>query len=412
MTKKELTEARGRLTVFLDTLLPLMGRLERRQWGSFYVQGLLLEGGRKTAAYMAQAYNGDMQALQQFVSQSPWSHMAVREELAKKIVAAASLKAAYILDDTGFPKKGAHSVGVARQYSGTLGKIGNCQIGVSLNYATDEGCFPIDFQLYLPEEWAGDLERRAKAGIPVEIEFKHKWEIGLEMIDRALVWIGKRVVVADAGYGTVSEFRKALAGAGRELLYVIGIMGNTGIWRKPVDSSPPIYQGRGRPCKRHSDWPPPELVHDVAMSLPAESWTEVCWREGTKGPLKSRFAALRVQPSHGHRQGEITEKVQWLLVEWPPGAMGPEKYWFSNFSEDTPLTELVWWAKIRWQVEQNYQQLKDELGLDHFEGRLWLGWHHHVTLTMIAFDFLVLGQFLWGGLMYDFALTHHINIVC
>jgi len=374
--------------VFLEGILPMMGRLERRHWGSFYVQGLLLEGGRKTASHMAKAYGGDMQALQQFVSQSPWDHMEVRQELAKKMVAGASAKAAFTLDDTGFPKKGTQSVGVARQYTGTLGKVANCQIGVSLHYATDDGCFPLDFQLYLPMEWIEDAERRAKAGIPKETVFKRKWEIGLEMIDLAVAWVGKRIVVADAGYGSVGEFRKALVA--RELTYLVGVKEDMGIWRGSVDTSPPNYQGRGRPRKRHLDWPPPESVHDVAFSLSTESWTEVCWRIGTKGPLKSRFTALRVQPSHGYREGKVTEGVQWLLIEWPPGAKDPEKYWLSNLSEDAELIELVYWAKQRRQVEQNYQELKDELGLDHFEGRSWLGWHHHVTLTMIAFDFLIL----------------------
>ncbi len=391
MNKTELREARGRLTAFLESILPLMGRLERRQWGSFYVQGLLLEGGRKTAAYMAQTYGGDMQALQQFVSQSPWDHMLVRRELAGKMAEAAGPQGAFVLDDTGFPKKGTHSVGVARQYSGTLGKVGNCQIGVSVNYATNDGCFPLDFQLYLPKEWIDDTERRAKAGIPAEAVFKRKWEIGLEMIDRASEWIGKRIVTADAGYGAVSEFRAALAG--RDLLYVVGITKETGVWLEPVDSSPPEYQGRGRPRKRHPDWPPPRPVFDVALNLPAESWIKVCWREGTKGPLTSRFAAIRVRPSHGHRDGDVKEKTQWLLIEWPAGASEPEKYWLSNLAEDAKLVDIVSWAKMRWWVEQNYLQLKDELGLDHFEGRSWLGWHHHVTLTMVAFDFLVLEGF-------------------
>lgn len=391
MNQTELREARGRLSAFLESIVPLMGRLERRYWGSFYIQGLLLEGGRKTASHMAQAYGGDIQALQQFVSQSPWDYMAVRRALAEKMVAAAGPDAAFILDDTGFPKKGSHSVGVSRQYSGTLGRVGNCQIGVSLNYATNDGCFPIDFQLYLSKEWAEDAERRTKAGIPSEVEFKRKWEIGLGMIDSAMAWAGKRIVIADAGYGVVSEFRKALAG--RELLYLAGITKDTGVWRELVDTGPPAYRGRGRPRKRHSEWPPPEPVHAVAMNLPAESWTVVCWREGTKGFLKSRFAALRVQPSHGHRQGEVAEEARWLLIEWPLDVPEPEKYWLSNLPENTGLTELVSWAKIRWQIEQNYQQLKDELGLDHFEGRSWLGWHHHVTLAMIAFGFLVLEGF-------------------
>lgn len=392
MDKQTLREVRSRLEAFLEPLLGLMGRAERRRWGAFYVQGLLLEGGRKTAAGMAARYGGDEQALQQFVSQSPWDWMAVRRELAIRMTREAGPRAAWILDDTGFPKKGDHSVGVARQYSGTLGKVGNCQIGVSLNYATDDGCFPIDFQLYLPESWTENQARRQKARIPPEVTFKRKWQLGLEMIDRARAWgLAGEVVVADAGYGVVTEFRTALRE--RKLCYMVGIPGDVGVWRQPVEPDVPTYQGRGRPRTRARNLPKPERVLELAKSLPAEDWTEVVWREGTKGPMKGRFAGLRVQPSHGHVQGKVTEPVQWLLVEWPPEEAQPTKFWLSNLPEGTTLRELVYWAKIRWWVEQNYQQLKDELGLDHFEGRSWVGWHHHVTLTMIAFDFLVLEGF-------------------
>lgn len=392
MDKKELREARNRLEAFLEPLLPLMGRLERRRWGAFYVQGLLLEGGRKTAAGMAQRFGGDEQALQQFVSQSPWDWMPVRRELALQLVRAASPRGAWLLDDTGFPKKGKHSVGVARQYSGTLGKVGNCQIGVSLNYATDEGCFPMDFQLYLPQEWVEDRQRCKKAGIPPEVTFKRKWQIGLEMIDRALAWgIPAGVVGADAGYGLVTEFRVGLRE--RKLRYMVGISHEVGVWTVPVKLEPPAYQGWGRPRTRPRNLPQPERVLDLAKGLPEQAWHQVIWRQGTKGPMKGRFAALRVQPSHGHTQGKVQEPVQWLLIEWPPDAPEPANFWLSNLAEDASLQELVYWAKIRWWVEQNYQQLKDDLGLDHFEGRSWTGWHHHVTLTMIAFGFLVLEGF-------------------
>ena len=326
------------------------------------------------------------------MSQSSWDWMPVRRELARQMAREASSRAAWLLDDTGFPKKGKHSVGVARQYSGTLGKIGNCQIGVSLNYATDEGCFPLDFQLYLPEEWANDPERRKKAGVPEDLSFKRKWELGLEMIDRARKWgIPVTVVVADAGYGIVTEFRTGLRE--RRLPYVVGISEKVGVWRNPVEIGPPPYQGHGRPRTRQRDLPPPENVHEVVKMLPETSWSEVTWREGTKGPMKGRFAALRVQPSHGHTHGKADEPICWLLAEWPPDAEEPTKFWLSNLPESTTLRDLVYWAKIRWWVEQNYQQLKDDLGLDHFEGRSFTGWNHHVTLSMIAFDFLVLEGF-------------------
>jgi SRSO17 transposase len=341
---------------------------------------------------MAERYGGDEQALQQFISQSPWDWMAVRQALAVRMVQETHPRAAWLLDDTGFPKKGEHSVGVVRQYSGTLGKVGNCQIGVSLNYATDTGCFPLDFQLYLPESWAQDADRRRKARIPEEATFQTKWQLGLEMIDRARAWeLPVGVVVADAGYGVVTQFRAALRE--RELQYAVGITGEVGVWTQPVVAEVPAPRGRGRPRTRARNLPAPEGVKTLAMRLPPEAWCEVTWREGTKGQLHGRFAALRVQPSHGHTQGKVSEPLQWLLVEWPPEAPQPTKFWLSNLPEETSLRDLVYWAKIRWWVEQNYQQLKDDIGLDHFEGRSWVGWHHHVTLAMVAFDFLVLEGF-------------------
>lgn len=392
MDREELLEARGRLEAFLKPLLPLLGRSERRRWGAFYVQGLLLEGGRKNAAGMARRYSGDVQALQQFVSQSPWDWPAIRQKLASQMLAVASPRGAWIIDDTGFPKKGQHSVGVARQYSGTLGKVGNCQVAVSLNYATDEGCFPVNFQLYLPKAWLEEPERRRKAGVPTDITFQPKWQIGLEMLDQAREWgLSEAVVVADAAYGVVTEFRRALEERGRH--YVVGINPELTVWTEPVTAQSLPYSGRGRPPTWKRALPAPTKVGEVAKGLPEEAWRGIAWRQGTKGPLASRFAALRVQPAPWHWNGKVTEPVCWLLMEWPPGETEPTKFWFANLPEHASLQDLAYWAKMRWWVEQNYQQLKDELGLDHFEGRSWVGWQHHVTLTMIAFDFLVLEGF-------------------
>lgn len=389
MNKQELRQGRIRLANFLEPLLSLMGRVERRNWGAFYVQGVLLEGGRKTASGIAKRLGGDQQALQQFLNQSPWEWTPVRRELARHIIGVVSPRCAWIIDDTGFPKKGAHSVGVARQYSGTLGKIGNCQIAASLNYATDEACFPLDFTLYLPKEWLDDPARRLKAGIPEDTIFLRKWELALEMIDRAIAWgIPPGVIVADAGYGVSSHFRESLRN--KKLTYVVSIQAETVFWLNEQVQQAPPYQGVGRPRTRARNLPGAKNVIAIAKSLPETAWQEITWREGTKGPLGSRFAAIRAQAAHGHIQRLVTEPMGWLLIEWPFGEDAPTKYWISNLPEDIPLRDLVYWAKMRWWIEQNYQQLKDQLGLDHFEGRSWTGWHHHVTLTMIAYGFLVL----------------------
>lgn len=392
MNREELLEARGRLEAFLQPLMPLLGRAERRRYGALYLQGLLLEGGRKTASGIAVRYGGDVQALQQFVSQSPWNFRAIRRELAVQMLTAASPRGAWIVDDTGFPKKGAHSVGVARQYSGTLGKIGNCQVAVSLNYATDDGCFPVNFEIYLPKVWVEDAARRQRAGIPGDITFRPKWQIGLDLLDQAREWgLPDGVVIADAAYGAITEFRRAIEERG--LHYVVGINPELTVWTAPVTASNLPYSGRGRPRIWKRALPSPTKVGEVAKGLPKESWGEITWRLGTKGPLTSRFAALRVQPAPEHWKGKVTEPICWLLLEWPLAEAEPVKYWFSNLPDHAGLRELVYWAKMRWWVEQNYQQLKEELGLDHFEGRSWLGWHHHVTLTMMAFGFLVLEGF-------------------
>jgi SRSO17 transposase len=387
MTPLELQQIRRRFEEFLVPLLAEMGRAERREQGQFYIQGLLLDGGRKTAATMAARYDGNEQALQQFVSQSPWAWEPVRQLLAQQMVALApSGPTAWILDDTGFPKCGKHSVGVARQYSGTLGKIGNCQIGVSLNYATDAGAFPLDFQLYLPERWTKDRTRCQAAGISDDMSFQRKWEIALAMVDRALAWqVPVGVVITDAGYGVATEFRAGLRE--RDLTYVVGVTSDTVVWTRPPAQTVPPCHGIGRPPKAH--WTEPVQIQHLAQALPEAAWQTITWREGTKGPMTGEFVAVWVEPAHDRLRNKAPEPWGWLLIEKTGNPREPFKAWLSNLPPETLLADLVQWAHRRWWVEQNYQQLKDELGLDHFEGRSWRGWHHHVTLTMIAFGFLV-----------------------
>lgn len=373
-------EQRNSLGRFLEPLLPLFGRSERRHWSVFYIRGLLLEGRRKTAAGLARQYDGNEQAIQQFVSDSPWQWMPVRRELALRMTKQVNNgDIGWIIDETCFPKQGEHSVDVARQYCGTLGKAANSQSAVSLNFAVDEVAFPLDFELYMPNEWSDDKDRREQAGIPDDLKFKRHWEIALEIIDTAISWqIPKGVVIADTAYGEVGDFRVALFERG--LSYALAVGKKLSVWLEAVDLSRPIHI---------KQIPKPKRLLEVAKGLPNNRWKSVTWREGSKGPLTSRFARVRVQPAHSGRIWSASEPMQWLLIEWPEGAPEPTNYYLLNLPEKAKLKELVCWARRRWPVEQNYRELKDELGLDHFEGRSYVGWHHHVTLTMMAFNFLI-----------------------
>ena len=399
MKQHELEAVRERLDEHLAAVLyPSCERSQQRKWGSVYARGLLLEGGRKSAGAMAERLpDGNEQSLQQFISQSTWDFRAVRQRLAERVVAQLPKPGLFVFDDTGFPKCGKHSVGVARQYSGTLGKIGNCQIGVSLHYATPVGSIPLDFELYLPEVWTGDPDRCRKAGVPADTLFQAKWQLCLTMLDRVRTWgLPDQVITADAGYGEVCEFRDGLTERG--LLYIVGVHENTGVWIPPMSVSLlPRKSNRGRaPTRYDYGVQVPPSVLQVAQSLPSGAWKSVSWDQGSRGPLQSRFAALRVHPSKGYHEGKPLRPLEWLLIEWPEGQDKPEHYWLSTLPESTPLVDLVRQAKWRWHIEQDYQQLKDELGLDHFEGRTWVGWHRHVTMTMVAFGFLILER-LWGA---------------
>lgn len=387
MDAKELQQCRSRLQRYLEDLLEPVGRAERRHWGSVYVRGLLLDGKRKSIEPMAKRLpDGNVQAMQQFIGQSPWDPMPIRRRLAERMAKELIPACAWIVDDTGFAKKGPHSVGVARQYSGTLGKVANCQVAVALHLATDDACMPLNFALYLPEEWTQDPERMKKGGVPEQATFKTKWQLALDLIDEAGRWdIPQGVIVCDVFYGKVNEFRRGLLE--RNLFYMAEIQSKTIVFDQP----PTGKTKKGRPKKGPA---PEELktisVKDFAKALPPWRWKTIRWRQGSKGPLISRFAALRVDPAHAHNRNAQLPPRQWLLVEWPHKEEEPCKFWFSNLPHQAGLRRMVRLAKIRWRVEQNYQQQKDELGLDHYEGRGYLGWHHHVTMNMVAYGFLLL----------------------
>ena len=389
MTDAQIERCRKRMDQFLTDLVEPIGRSERRHWAAVYVRGLLLDGERKSIEPLAARLpDGNVQALQQFIGQSPWGWDAVWERLGKRMTAELEPESAWVVDDTGFPKQGSHSVGVSRQYSGTLGKTGNCQIAVSVHHVGEEGNAPLGWRLYLPESWANDEQRRLDAGIPADVVFRPKWKLALDIIDQIRGWgLADRVVLADAGYGESTDFRQELEQ--RQLRYIVGVAPQVGVWLESPQPTllKPMRTGRPPSALHYGEQRP---LSAKAVAQQAKGWKTIGWREGSRGRLKSRFWAGRIQPSHGFHEGKAPLKEVWLLVEWPASEPEPTKYFFCDLPADYSLRRLVRLTKCRWKIEQDYQQLKEELGLDHYEGRSWQGWHHHVTLVMMAHAFLTL----------------------
>jgi SRSO17 transposase len=357
----------------------------------------MLDGNRKSIEPMAaRLADGDEQCLQQFVNQSPWDEVAVRRALARRMGRELGAEG-WVIDDTGFPKFGKYSVGVARQYSGALGKVGNCQIGVSVNAASDAASCPLDWRLFIPEEWDEDTElnrdRRTKCKLPEDVHHVEKWRQALAMIDELIGWgLQPPVMLGDGAYGDITEFRSGLTQRG--LGYVLDVKGGTSAYPEAVQRERPEYRGRGRPpvARYRQD---PSSLKDLALAAGHETAVTVTWREGTRGPMSSRFLTLRVRPANIElrRAADKADEdlhVCWLLCEWPDSAQAPVKYWLSNLPADTAITDLVRLAKLRWRIEHDYRELKDALGLDHFEGRTYRGWNHHVTLVAVAHAFLTL----------------------
>jgi SRSO17 transposase len=297
----------------------------------------------------------------------------------------------WIIDDTGFPKQGRHSVGVARQYCGQLGKQDNCQVAVSLSIANHHASLPVAYRLYLPQEWTEDRERRQKVGIPEDIVFKTKPQIALDQIRAACeVGLPRGVVLMDAGYGANTDLRTDIAKLG--VSYVAGIMPNTTVW---APGTAPLrakrWSGQGRPPKliRRDRNHRPIAVKKLALSLPAKVWRTIAWREGSAEQLTSRFARLRVRVAHRDYNLTKSRPEEWLLIEWPKGEEEPTKYWLSNLPEKIAFHCAGRSAMLRWRIERDYQELKQEVGLGHFEGRGWRGFHHHATLCIAAYGFLI-----------------------
>jgi len=389
VTAKQLAACRKRLDTFLAEMLAPLGRKDRRCWGGVYLRGLLLNGERKSAGAMATRLpDGNEQSLQQFLSQSPWEWNPLWQHMAERLERAFPNPVAWIIDDTGFPKKGEHSVGVARQYSGTLGKTANCQIAVSLHRTDTRGSSPLGFRLYLPREWTDDPTRCRAAGVPEGTSFQPNWRLALALLDEALAWgLAKPpVVLADASYGEVTAFREELQQRG--LAYAVGISKSLAVWPEPPGGAIPAWNRRGRPtrCVRYGEKKP---VSVKALALANEKrFRKVTWRAGSQGQLTSHFWATRVQTAHDWNHGQAPGPEVWLLVEWPAGETEPAKYYLCDLPQDLSLRRLLATARGRWRVEQDDQQRKEELGLDHFEGRSGTGWHHHATMVRWAHLFL------------------------
>jgi SRSO17 transposase len=391
MTPAQFRTLGKKLSEFVDEMFAGMGRTERRQAMALYVQGLLLDGERKSVEPMAARLAEDAsqaealrQRLQQCVSASEWVDDEVRRRLALKVQENLPGVEAMVIDDTGFAKKGTHSVGVARQYSGTLGRTDNCQVATSLHLAGEQGSACIAMRLYLTEDWARDRQRRARVGVPSSVDFKRKWEIALGQIDDALRWgVRKMPLLMDAGYGDVTEFRQELTARG--LPYVAQVASTLKFW----------IPGRAPGEEHHRADDKPLTVEDIASFIGRELYRTVSWRQGSRNRQRSRFAAIRVRCARAHSRGAEPGQVEWLFCEWPKGEKSPTKFWLSTLPATTSLKKLVRLAKLRWRVERDYQEMKGEVGLDHFEGRTWRGFHHHATLCAVAHGFLALHRALF-----------------
>lgn len=391
---------------YMAQLAQALGHADRHAGLSGYCTGLMLPLSRKSVEPMAARVDplhasARHQALHHFVAKSEWSDTAVMAGVLQWVMPTLELDSGcyWIVDDTGFPKKGKHSVGVARQYCAQLGKQDNCQVAVSLSLASAEGSIPIAYQLYLPKDWAADPVRRSSTGVPEDMGFATKPEIALAQMRQAVASrLPMGVVLADAGYGDETAFRDGITALG--MRYAVGIRPGTTVWAPGTAPLPPkAWSGRGkRPTKlRRESGNEPVTVKALALALPAQAWRTVTWREGSNAELCGRFAAVRVRPAHRDYLGTEMRAQEWLLIEWPEGEAEPAKYFLCTAPNDATLEQMVFVTKMRWRIERDYQDLKQEFGLGHYEGRGWRGFHHHATLSIAAYGFLMAQRLKTGS---------------
>jgi len=384
-----------RFADYVAELGGVVGHAERTRPLRDYCTGLILPGERKSVEPMAARTaptrtSAQHQSLLHFVGKAAWSDEQVLAKVRELVLPAIEQSGpieAWIIDDTAFPKQGKHSVGVHHQYCGQLGKQANCQVAVSLSIANHSASLPVAYRLYLPQDWTKDRKRRDKAGVPKEIKFRTKPEIALEQTRWACEsGLPRGVALMDSAYGRDSRLRAGMTELG--VSYVVGILPDTLMWRPGTGP-----RRMDKPLNNTGRRDEPDLVSakDLAPALPKQAWRTLTWREGSAERLSSRFARVRVRVGYNKLIPE-TLSPEWLLIEWPEGEKEPTKYWLSTLPEDVSFEQLVDFAKLRWRIERDYQELKQEVGLGHYEGRGWRGFHHHATLCIAAYGFLIAEQ--------------------
>jgi len=399
MARRSTDGSESRFAAYVRGLVSVIGHADRAGPRRDYCLGLIMPGERKSVEPMAavtapERTAAQHQSLLHFVGKSSWSDEKVLTKVGETVLPAIESHGpieAWIIDDTGFPKQGKHSVGVARQYCGQLGKQDNCQVAGSLSLANHHASLPVAWRLYLPKEWASDEERRRKVGVPEEIEFRTQPQIALEQIEAACeAGLPRGVVLMDAGYGCNTQLRAGVSALA--LTDVAGILPNTTVWTSDTEPlTPRKWSGRGRRPKRlrRDNGHKPISVEELALGSPRRAWRKITWREGSCERLSSRFAHVRVRAAHRDYTLAEPRPEEWLLVEWPEGEEKPTKYWFSTLPKNIAFRKMAGIAKLRWRIERDYQELKQEVGLCHFEGRGWRGFHHHAALCIAAYKFLV-----------------------
>jgi len=384
---------RERLCAFVDEVVRPLPHVRQRENALLYVRGLIEHGGRKSlqpTLFRLDETPARYESMQQFLADSPWDAAVLVRACAERVAPEIGV-VAFVVDDTGIAKDGKHSPGVKRQYSGTLGKIGNCQITVSLHAVGERGTLPLGWALYLPEEWCADRERRRNAKIPESVVFKTKPRLAGSLVEQTVAWeIPQAPILADCAYGDDSALRTRLHAL--ELEYLLAVSAQISVYGPETTFAVPKRNGTvGRPRSVARPDRKPESVRALAERLPTRAWKTLPCRTTPAGEdVSSRFAFVRVVATHPVRTDCLPPRWEWLIIEWREGEDAPSHYWLANLPEGESRERLARLARLRWTIELDYRQLKGELGLDHYEGRSYAGFHHHTALVTCAHAYLSL----------------------